>query len=508
MKMTKILKISEINKLSKKIKKEKKKIVLCHGVFDLVHLGHINYFKSSKYFGDILVVSVTKGRFVNKGFNRPYNSDEDRVNFLTSLNTIDYVVLNDKPTSVNIIKLLKPDFYAKGPDYKNIKKDITGEIKNEIKAVKSIKGKVIFTDDRSLSSSKILNKLDNSFDNNQKIFLKSLKSKFNFNYINYYLEKIKSIRTSVIGEIIVDKYIFCDTVGKSGKEPHLVLKDLYEEKYLGGAGAIANNLALLCKKVKFISYIGKFNSQSKFIKKRLNLNILKNFIIKKNSPTIEKKRFIDNVSKSKIIGVYNMNENNLDKFEEKNINDIIKQSLQSSDLFIISDYGHGLINSNTAKILTTKKKFIALNAQLNAFNIGYHTLTKYNFINFLIINENELRHELRDRSSSIEILIEKINKKIKIDNLVITRGKNGAVYYSKKKNFKIYCPAFANNVLDKVGAGDTMLSVMSLLCKVDCDPRVSIFLGSLAAAQNVENLNNSCPLDKTKLLQYANYMLK
>ena len=88
MKMTKILKISEINKLSKKIKKEKKKIVLCHGVFDLVHLGHINYFKSSKYFGDILVVSVTKGRFVNKGFNRPYNSDEDRVNFLTSLNTL------------------------------------------------------------------------------------------------------------------------------------------------------------------------------------------------------------------------------------------------------------------------------------------------------------------------------------------------------------------------------------------------------------------------------------
>ena len=53
-----------------------------------------------------------------------------------------------------------------------------------------------------------------------------------------------------------------------------------------------------------------------------------------------------------------------------------------------------------------------------------------------------------------------------------------------------------------------MLSVMSLLCKVGCDPRISIFLGSLAAAQNVENLNNSSPLDKTKLLQYVNYMLK
>ena len=126
----------------------------------------------------------------------------------------------------------------------------------------------------------------------------------------------------------------------------------------------------------------------------------------------------------------------------------------------------------------------------------------------MIINENELRHELRDRFSNIEKLIKKINKNIKIDNLVVTRGRNGAIYYSRKNKSKIYCPAFANNVLDKVGAGDAMLSVMSLLCKVGCDPSISIFLGSLAAAQNVENLNNSSPLDKTKLLQYANYMLK
>ena len=506
--MTKILQIGELGKLSKKLKKENKKVVLCHGVFDLVHLGHVNYFKSSKEYGDILIVSVTKGKFVNKGINRPYNTDGDRVEYLTSLDLIDYVVLNDKPTSVNIIKVLKPNIYAKGPDYKNIKKDITGEIKNEIKAVKSIKGKVIFTNDRSLSSSKILNNLDNSFNNSQKIFLKSLKSKFNFNYINYYLEKIKSLKISVVGEIIVDKYIFCDTVGKSGKEPHLVLKDLYEEKYLGGVGAIANNLSIFCEKLKLISFIGKLNTQSKFINKNLNSNILKHLIVKKNSPTIEKKRFIDNVSKSKIIGVYNVNENNLDKSEEKKFNAIIKKNLLNSDLFIVSDYGHGLINSTTAKILTTKKKFIALNAQLNAFNIGYHTLAKYNFINFLIINENELRHELRDRSSKVEILIKKLNKNIKIDNLVITRGSNGAVYYSRKNRSKIYCPAFANNVLDKVGAGDAMLSVMSLLCKVGCDPRISIFLGSLAAAQNVENLNNSSPLNKTKLLQYVNYMLK
>ena len=126
----------------------------------------------------------------------------------------------------------------------------------------------------------------------------------------------------------------------------------------------------------------------------------------------------------------------------------------------------------------------------------------------MIINETELRHEIRDKLSSIEVLIDKLNKLLKIDNLVITRGKNGAVFFNKKNKSKIYCPAFANNVVDKVGAGDAMLSVMSLLCKVGCHPMASLLLGSLAAAQNVEKLNNSAPLSKSKLIQFANYMIK
>ena len=77
-------------------------------------------------------------------------------------------------------------------------------------------------------------------------------------------------------------------------------------------------------------------------------------------------------------------------------------------MIITSDYGHGLINSKVAEFISNKK-FFALNAQLNAFNI-FHFLAKYNNINFLIINEAELRHEIRDKSSSVDVLIEKLNK--------------------------------------------------------------------------------------------------
>ena len=83
--MNKVIDISILNKLGNQLKKNNKKIILCHGVFDLVHLGHLEYFKSSKKHGDVLIVSVTKGKFVNKGPNRPYNNDKDRVKFLSSL---------------------------------------------------------------------------------------------------------------------------------------------------------------------------------------------------------------------------------------------------------------------------------------------------------------------------------------------------------------------------------------------------------------------------------------
>ena len=298
--MNKIIKIDNLEAVSKKLKKEKKKIVLCHGVFDLLHIGHLNYFKSSKIKGDTLVVSVTPGKFVNKGINRPYNTDNDRIDFLSSIEIIDHIVLNTAATAVNVIEKLKPDYYSKGPDYKNLDKDITGEIKNEIKALKSVKGKIIFTNDRTLSSSKILNSYDNTLNDDQKKFLNFFKTKFDISYINHYLEKIKSLKVTVIGEIILDKYIFCETIGKSGKEPHLVLKELKEEKYLGGVGAIANNIALFCESLKLISYTGKNEGQIKFIKHKLSKKIKKNFIEKKNSPTIEKKRFIDHISKSKI----------------------------------------------------------------------------------------------------------------------------------------------------------------------------------------------------------------
>ena len=134
--MNKIIDISNIEKVLKPIKKKGKKIVHCHGVFDLLHIGHFKHFESAKKYGDILIVSVTPDKFVYKGFSRPLFKSEQRLESLTTIQVIDFVVLNNSRNAVDIINKIKPDYYCKGPDYKDIKSDISYQIKNEMIAVK------------------------------------------------------------------------------------------------------------------------------------------------------------------------------------------------------------------------------------------------------------------------------------------------------------------------------------------------------------------------------------
>ncbi len=504
----KIINLKDIKKVIDIEKNNGKKIVLCHGVFDLVHLGHISYFNSSKKNGDILVVSVTPKKFVEKGFNRPLFNDIQRTSFLSNLSVIDYVVINNSKNSEDIIKKIKPDFYCKGPDYKNLKLDITDQIRKEVKLVRNYGGKVIFTKDQTFSSSKIINLYGSTVNHEQKVFLDKLKSdkKVNQNILN--LKNIKNLNVLVIGEIIIDKYIFSESIGKSGKEPHLVIKELNEKVCLGGAGAIANHVSSFCKNVNLITCIGEKKEYINFIKQNLTKNVNTKFIFKKKSPTIEKKRYLDKISNTKILGVYNLNDNELDYNQGKLLQSNIKDKIKKADLVIVSDYGHGFISKEVSKFICNEAKFLALNTQINAFNLGHHSLKKYQKIDFLIINEKELRYELREKDLKVEQLIKKITKTSRIKNLMVTRGKNGAIFYSKKTKKFDYCPAFATKVVDKVGAGDTMLSTVAPLIKSNLDIKFSMFVGALSAAQSVESISNSLVIDKLKLIKYTKYMLK
>ena len=407
----KIIKFSNIQKLSFSFKKKGKKIILCHGVFDLLHLGHLRHFKEAKEFGDILFVSITEDKFINKGFNRPYFNTDQRLEALSLINSVDYVFINESSDAIKSIKELRPNIYCKGQDYKNRNSDITLKIKKEENECKKNGGIIKFTKSEMFSSSKLLNSVEEKNDKLQK-YLVELKSK---NFSKKIIEKIDDLNKKeiiLIGETIIDKYNFCETLGKSGKEPHLVLKNINEENYLGGVIAIAKNLAPLCKTVKVISVLGEKKEYLNFIKKKLPNNVKLDLIYKKNSSTICKTRFVDKINKYKVLGVYDVDDENLSLKEEKDLSKKITQSINKDKIVIVSDYGHGMISKKNANLICKKSNFLSLNTQMNASNKGHHSVSKYKSYNFLIINENELRYELRDRTSNLKVLSNLISKKI------------------------------------------------------------------------------------------------
>ena len=274
--MNKIISTKALSKIISKLKSKGKKVVLCHGVFDLLHIGHIKHFKEAKGMGDVLVATITQDKYVNKGPNRPIFSLNTRMESIAALRDVDYVAPNIFTNAAQLIKMLKPNIYCKGKDYRNYNLDITDQIKKEASAIKSVGGKIIHTKAELFSSSKIINQTSLNLSEEQKTFLKGIKKRKEFNTDNKILNIMNSfsnLKVLVIGETIIDEYVYCEALGKSGKEPILVLRDMYKERYLGGASAIAKNLSSFCKKITLLTNIGQRNEEKHFITNNLQKNI-------------------------------------------------------------------------------------------------------------------------------------------------------------------------------------------------------------------------------------------
>ncbi len=153
----KIRNIKELSNILLSQKKEGKKIVHCHGCFDLMHPGHIKYFQSAKRMGDVLVVTVTPDKFVDKGPGRPVFNEMIRAECVAALECVDYVAVNEWPTAEETLRVLRPDVYVKGQEFEKLE-DKTGKIQKESEVVKEIGAELKFTHEMVFSSTELINK--------------------------------------------------------------------------------------------------------------------------------------------------------------------------------------------------------------------------------------------------------------------------------------------------------------------------------------------------------------
>lgn len=482
-----------------------KRVVHCHGVFDLVHIGHIRYLERARQMGDALVVTVTPDRFVNKGPNRPAFPEGLRAEAVAALDCVDLAAVNRWPTAVEAIGLIKPDLYVKGSEYR--RGDMTGAIGEERRAVESVGGSLAFTDEITFSSSNLLNRYMPSFPEETQGYLAGLARRHPVDSVLDYFERIRPLKVLVVGEAIIDEYQYCDAIGKSSKEPTLVVKAGQSERFAGGILAVANHVSSFCDRVTMVTQLGERNPQEEFIREHLSGGVEPVFVVRHDAPTIVKRRFIDPYFFVKLLEVYEINDNALTAVDDEAVCEALSRRVGEFDVVIVVDFGHSMISERAVRILCEKSKFLALNTQANAGNLGFNTLSKYPRADYICVAENEMRLEARQRGGDLRGIIEKVTRQHGCKKLVVTRGKRGSLCYDAADGF-FEVPALALKVVDRVGAGDTFMALTAPVVSLGAPIEVAGFLGNVAGAEAVATVGHRRYLERVPLIKHVQVLLK
>lgn len=502
-------KILELDKLDDQLAAERasgKTVVQCHGVFDLLHVGHIRHFSEARAQGSVLIVTLTEDRYVNKGPNRPAFSELLRAEAIAALEAVDYVAISRHPTAVEAIHAIRPDVYVKGPDYRVAADDVSGGIKLEENAVREGGGRIHITDDVAFSSSSLINRFMPAYSDEVHEYLADFRSRHRASDIVERIESLRSLKATVIGDAILDEYVYCEQMGKSAKEPVLAMRYASAEMFAGGSLAVANHAANFCNSVELITYLGDRDPREDFVRTHLFPNVRTNFVYKSDSPTIVKRRYVESYLQSKLFEVCVLNDELLTEQEDQLLCSLIDERVGGEGATIVADFGHGLLTPKAIEQLCSRARFLAVNTQINAANIGFHTITKYPRADYICIHEGEVRIDARSRRAPLAGLVDALAVKMGNSHVLVTQGKRGSTLFADKRQF--VSPAFVGSVVDRIGSGDAVLAVTSLCVAGGIEPEVVSFLSNVVGALKVQIVGNRSAIDRTALLKFVQTLLK
>jgi rfaE bifunctional protein nucleotidyltransferase chain/domain len=478
-----------------------RRVVHCHGVFDLLHYGHLLHLRSAKRLGDLLVVSITADSFVNKGPGRPRFSDVQRATMTAALEDVDFVVINQSPTAVPVIEVLRPHIYAKGPDYAAT---LPPELIAERTAVERHGGSIVFTDDATDSSTNLLNSFLSNWDSRQIAALDKLRSLFSVPQIVEIIHRAAGLKVLVIGEPTIDTYIFCDVNGTTNKTPTLSVTANTMENHAGGALAIANHLAALgCDVTALVPhgdepYYHETLARSMLGGVRIEEVAVARFL------TPRKTRYVVPFQMNKLFQVVDVNHEPPADADVDGYFCRLEALAPAAELIVVADYGFGLFEEAGLARLASTDRFIALNTQTNSTNFGFNLFTKHRRFDYLTLNEREFRLGIGRRYGSVEQLMRE-GTRIEAPYCV-TVGAKGS--YSRDLDGEInFCPGFFSDIVDTVGAGDAFFSITAALARNQVTGLVVPFLGNCFAGLQSRTVGNSAPVAKGDLIRTLTALL-
>ena len=480
----KIKNIKQLKKITKKFKKEK--VILCHGVFDVVHPGHIRHLIYAKTKADILIVSLTADKYINKGIYRPHIPEDLRALNLAAFEMVDFVVVDKNETPIENISFLKPDYFAKGFEY--TAKGLPKATIQESKVVESYGGKMIFTPGDVVYSSS--NFLSNFLPHVQmeKLLVLMNRNKITFKILKNIIKKLNNINVHIIGDTIVDTYTRTSLIGGQVKTPTISVLYQNEDKYIGGAAIVAQHLKSAGANVTFTTVLGDDDLKKLTINQLKKVGININAIVDKTRPTTSKNVIIANGYR--VLKIDQLDNQPISKMILDKI--IKKIKSKESDIVIFSDFRHGIFNSESVKILTKSIDGKAFKCADSQVATRWGNIADFKNFDLITPNEKETRFALADQDSTISELTIKLKEASNYKNLILKLGEKGVFSVSSNLNqdHAFAIPSFVQNLVDPVGSGDALLAFSSLVLYETKSPVIASIIGSIAAACECEKDGN------------------
>jgi rfaE bifunctional protein nucleotidyltransferase chain/domain len=507
----KVKNLDGIEAVANALRAKGRTITLCHGVFDLLHVGHLRHLGVARGFGDTLIVSITADEFVQKGPGRPVFQSMLRAEMLAALEIVDYVVVVDDPSAEPILSAVKPNVYAKGGDYIDPTQDVTGKIVRERDIVEQHGGRLVFTEDITFSSSNLLNRFFNVFEPEVKAHLQGLKNEDGDRRIADLIARIQPMSVLLVGDAIIDRYSYVTAMGKSAKEHMIATLLQSSETFAGGVFATANHVASFCRKVDVLTGLGGPEDENfeDLVRGSLRPNVNLMPIYRHGAPTTLKTRFVEPTYLRKLFEVYSMDDTPLKPDEQREVDQRLQACIRDYDVVIVNDFGHGLIAQSTIDILTEHARFLAINTQINAGNNGFNLISKYKRADYICLDVPEARMSVHDKTSAVErVCGELLPAQIDCPNIIVTHGKQGCYAYQRDYNGVFHIPALTQQVVDTVGAGDAFLAVTAPMVAAGGDIDLVGFIGNIAGAVKVGIVGHRNFVEKSVLQKYAATLLK
>jgi bifunctional ADP-heptose synthase (sugar kinase/adenylyltransferase) len=482
---------------------EKKTIVQTHGLFDLLHPAAIDHLTHAREQGDLLVVSLPQD--VSPAGTRPLFNQRQRAVAVAALACVDYVALANGGLALEAIQVVRPNVYVPWDGDGCSAEQAVRARQAESVLVESLGGRVGLSARPALGTPVFVHHSSPAFPPEAQQALDLLSSRFSPHEALSCLEKARELKVLFVGETIIDEYQYCETIGKSGKEPILAARYLSSEKFAGGILSTANQAAAFCDHVGLVSLLGTQDSHEDFVRQRLSPNIDASFVSMPETRTIVKRRLVEVYPFQKLFEVYFMDAVVPESASAALLNRL-RLVLPRYDMVVVTDYGHGMITPDIVDLLCESGRFLAINTQTNAANQGFNTVSKYHRADYICLSERELRLEARNRSTDARQLMEQTAKQLSCPRMLITRGREGCYcYHADEGMFAI--PSFTNRIVDRIGAGDALLAVTSL-CAVQAIPIELVgFIGNAVGALAVEIVGNRSVVSRDHLLAQVESLL-